>query len=48
MPAAFAKISNQFVGILCGVIAAELYNRFSSVELHKALAFFSVVVWCRS
>ncbi len=24
-----------------GVIAAELYNRFSSVELHKALAFFS-------
>ena len=41
VPAAFAKISNQFVGILCGVIAAELYNRFSSVELHKALAFFS-------
>ncbi len=41
VPAAFAKISNQFVGILCGVIAAELYNRFSSVELHKALSFFS-------
>ena len=41
VPAAFGKINNQFVGILCGVIAAELYNRFSSVELHKALAFFS-------
>lgn len=41
VPAAFKKINNQFVGILCGVIAAELYNRFSSVELHKALAFFS-------
>ncbi|ENY71240.1 N-acetylglucosamine-specific PTS transporter subunit IIBC [Aeromonas diversa] len=41
VPAAFKKINNQFVGILCGVIAAELYNRFSTVELHKALAFFS-------
>ena len=38
---AFAKINNQFVGILVGVISAELYNRFSGVELHKALAFFS-------
>lgn len=41
VPAAFNKIQNQFVGILTGIIAAELYNRFSSVELHKALAFFS-------
>ena len=41
VPAAFGKINNQFIGILTGVIAAELYNRFSSVELHKALAFFS-------
>ena len=41
VPAAFKKIENQFVGILCGVIAAELYNRFSGVELNKALAFFS-------
>lgn len=41
VPVAFKKIENQFVGILCGVIAAELYNRFSGVELHKALAFFS-------
>ena len=41
VPVAFKKIENQFVGILCGVIAAELYNRFSGVELNKALAFFS-------
>ena len=41
VPKAFGKINNQFVGILTGVIAAELYNRFSQVELHKALAFFS-------
>lgn len=41
VPAAFKKIENQFIGILCGVIAAELYNRFSGVELNKALAFFS-------
>jgi PTS system N-acetylglucosamine-specific IIC component len=41
VPKAFAKINNQFIGILVGVITAELYNRFSSVELHKALAFFS-------
>lgn len=39
--AAFGKINNQFVGILVGVITAELYNRFSEVELHKALTFFS-------
>lgn len=38
---AFNKINNQFVGILVGVLSAELYNKFSGVELHKALAFFS-------
>lgn len=38
---AFAKINNQFVGILSGIVAAELYNRYYQVELHKALAFFS-------
>jgi len=38
---AFAKINNQFVGILVGVISAELYNRFSDVELPSALTFFS-------
>ncbi|SDH65648.1 PTS system N-acetylglucosamine-specific IIB component, Glc family /PTS system N-acetylglucosamine-specific IIC component, Glc family [Vibrio xiamenensis] len=41
VPAAFSKINNQFVGILVGIISAEIYNRYSSVELHKALAFFS-------
>jgi len=41
VPAAFGKINNQFVGILVGIVSAEIYNRFSTVELHKALAFFS-------
>lgn len=41
VPAAFNKISNQFVGILVGIISAEVYNRFSHVELPKALSFFS-------
>ncbi|AOV96229.1 PTS N-acetyl glucosamine transporter subunit IIABC [Edwardsiella hoshinae] len=41
VPAAFAKINNQFIGILVGIISAELYNRYSSVELPKALSFFS-------
>ncbi|MEG7422605.1 N-acetylglucosamine-specific PTS transporter subunit IIBC [Serratia marcescens] len=39
--AAFGKIQNQFVGILVGIISAEVYNRFSGVELPKALSFFS-------
>jgi len=38
---AFNKIGNQFVGILSGIMAAELYNRYYQVELHNALAFFS-------
>ncbi|WP_245574992.1 N-acetylglucosamine-specific PTS transporter subunit IIBC [Chitinilyticum litopenaei] len=43
VPVAFApkKFQNQFIGILCGVIASVLYNRFSGIELPKALAFFS-------
>ncbi|EPL8006270.1 N-acetylglucosamine-specific PTS transporter subunit IIBC [Klebsiella aerogenes] len=41
VPAAFAKIKNQFIGIMVGIISAELYNRFSSTELPKALSFFS-------
>lgn len=41
VPAAFSKINNQFVGILVGVLAAELYNRYSGIELPKALSFFS-------
>ena len=38
---AFGKIQNQFIGILCGIIAAEIYNRFHRTELPAALAFFS-------
>jgi PTS system N-acetylglucosamine-specific IIC component len=38
---AFAKVNNQFIGILSGIVAAELYNRYYQVELPKALAFFS-------
>lgn len=41
VPAAFGKIQNQFVGIMVGIISAEVYNRFSHVELPKALSFFS-------
>lgn len=41
VPAAFGKIQNQFVGILVGIISAEVYNRYSGVELPKALSFFS-------
>lgn len=37
----FAKINNQFIGILCGIIAGGLYNKFWNVELPKFLAFFS-------
>lgn len=39
--AAFAKIGNQFIGILSGLIAAAMYNRFSHVKLPDTLAFFS-------
>ncbi len=41
VPAAFSKINNQFIGILVGAISGALYNKFKSVELHKALSFFS-------
>lgn len=41
VPAGFAKINNQFIGILCGIIAGGLYNKFWNVELPKFLAFFS-------
>lgn len=43
VPVAFGKINNgnQFIGILVGVISSSLYNKFSKVELHKALSFFS-------
>ena len=38
---AFNKISNQFIGILSGVIGATCYNRFSTTKLPDFLAFFS-------
>ncbi|WOO89849.1 N-acetylglucosamine-specific PTS transporter subunit IIBC [Mollicutes bacterium LVI A0078] len=39
--AAFGKVNNQFIGILTGVVSAEVYNRTYQVELPKALSFFS-------
>lgn len=39
--AAFGNINNQFIGILSGLIAAAMYNRFSKTRLPDALAFFS-------
>lgn len=41
VPKAFSKIENQFIGILVGIISAELYNRYSHVQLPEALSFFS-------
>ena len=41
VPDGFAKINNQFIGILCGVIAGGLYNKFSEIKLPEFLAFFS-------
>lgn len=38
---AFGKIDNAFIGILSGIIAATMYNRFSQVKLPDFLAFFS-------
>lgn len=40
---AFAAINfkNVFIGILAGLIAAEMYNRFNKVKLPMALSFFS-------
>ncbi|MCM3766790.1 N-acetylglucosamine-specific PTS transporter subunit IIBC [Neobacillus niacini] len=38
---AFAKIGNAFVGIISGIVASMMYNRFSHVKLPDAFAFFS-------
>jgi PTS system N-acetylglucosamine-specific IIC component len=38
---AFGKIENAFVGIISGLVASMMYNRFSKVKLPDALAFFS-------
>ncbi|MEI3612941.1 N-acetylglucosamine-specific PTS transporter subunit IIBC [Pseudogracilibacillus sp. SO30301A] len=38
---AFEQNENVFIGIITGIIAASMYNRFSDVKLPDALAFFS-------
>ena len=38
---AFSKVSNQFVGILSGLIGATCYNKFKNTKLPDALGFFS-------
>lgn len=38
---AFGKIQTQFIGILCGLIAAGCYNKFKSAKLPDAFSFFS-------
>ncbi|WP_342577509.1 N-acetylglucosamine-specific PTS transporter subunit IIBC [Psychrobacillus sp. FSL K6-2843] len=39
--ASFEKVNNAFIGILSGIIAAAMFNRFSHVKLPDFLAFFS-------
>lgn len=39
--AAFENTENVFIGILSGIVASIMYNRFSQVRLPDALAFFS-------
>ncbi|MGP4038420.1 N-acetylglucosamine-specific PTS transporter subunit IIBC [Gracilibacillus sp. D59] len=39
--AAFGNIENQFIGIISGIVASIMYNRFSHVKLPDAFAFFS-------
>ena len=38
---AFGKIVNQFVGILSGLIGSFCYNKYRTIKLPDALAFFS-------
>ena len=38
---AFAKIQNQFIGILAGLIGSTCYNKFKNTRLPDALSFFS-------
>lgn len=38
---AFGKIENAFIGILSGIAASIMFNKFSHVQLPAALAFFS-------
>ena len=46
---AFSKIQTQFIGILCGIIAAGCYNKFKSTKLpdaviYKALTSFGEMI----
>ena len=41
VPAAFGKINNQFIGILCGLISAGCYNKFYKTEMPDFLGFFA-------
>ena len=38
---AFDKIVNQFIGIISGIIGSFCYNKYKTVKLPDALAFFS-------
>jgi len=38
---AYGSIENAFVGIISGLVAGAMYNRFSHVQLPDAFAFFS-------
>lgn len=38
---AFGATSNVFIAMIGGIIAAEMYNKFSETQLPMALAFFS-------
>ncbi|AMB96026.1 N-acetylglucosamine-specific PTS transporter subunit IIBC [Aerococcus urinae] len=38
---AFKAINNVFIGIISGVLAGEMYNRFHNVKLPQWLGFFS-------
>jgi PTS system N-acetylglucosamine-specific IIC component len=39
--ASFTQIGNVFIGIIAGLIAASLYNKFHETKLPMALSFFS-------
>lgn len=38
---AFGKVQTQFIGILCGLIAAACYNKCKNTKLPDAFSFFS-------
>lgn len=38
---AFTGIENVFIGIICGLVTAAIYNRFKDTKLPTAFAFFS-------